>query len=251
MTSPVVELVETTTIQRLLVANRAEIASRVFRTCRRLGIETVAVHSDADAALPYVREADVAVRLPGNAPAETYLRIDLVIAAALKAGADAIHPGYGFLSENAEFARAVIDAGLVWVGPTPASIEAMGSKVAAKKLMESAGVPVLGSLAVETATEADLPLIVKASAGGGGRGMRIVRSLTELARRGRAGPGRGRLRLRRRHRLRRAVRRARTPRRGPGGRPRGRSPRPRRAGLLHPAPPPEGGRGGAGAGPFR
>ena len=170
----------TTAIQRLLVANRAEIASRVFRTCRRLGIETVAVHSDADAALPYVREADVAVRLPGNAPAETYLRIDLVVAAARKAGADAIHPGYGFLSENAEFARAVIDAGLVWVGPAPASIEAMGSKVAAKKLMEAAGVPVLGSIAVETASESDLPLLIKASAGGGGRGMRIVRSLTEL-----------------------------------------------------------------------
>ena len=177
---PVVELVETTAITRLLVANRAEIASRVFRTCRRLGLETVAVHSDADTTLPYVREADIAVRLPGNAPAETYLRIDLVIAVARKAGADAIHPGYGFLSENAEFARAVIDAGLVWVGPAPASIEAMGSKVAAKKLMESAGVPVLGSLAVDTATEADLPLIVKASAGGGGRGMRIVRTLTEL-----------------------------------------------------------------------
>ena len=167
-------------IQRLLVANRAEIASRVFRTCRALGIETVAVHSDADAALPYVAEADAAVRLPGNAPGETYLRADLVLEAARAAGADAIHPGYGFLSENADFARAVEAAGLTWVGPAPASIEQMGSKIESKKLMEAAGVPVLTDHTVETATEADLPLIVKASAGGGGRGMRIVRSLADL-----------------------------------------------------------------------
>ncbi len=165
-------------ITRLLVANRAEIASRVFRTCRRLGIETVAVHSDADAGLPYVGEADHAVRFPGNSPAETYLRADLLVEAARRAGADAVHPGYGFLSENAGFARAVIDAGLTWVGPAPESIEAMGSKVRAKELMKAAGVPVLG--APETPTDADLPLIVKASAGGGGRGMRIVRSLSDL-----------------------------------------------------------------------
>jgi propionyl-CoA carboxylase alpha chain len=167
-------------IGRLLVANRAEIASRVFRTCRRLGIETVAVHSDADAGLPYVREADTAVRLPGNAPGETYLVIDALLDAANRAGADAIHPGYGFLSENADFARAVLAAGLVWVGPAPESIEQMGSKVEAKKLMEAAGVPVLGNLAADTATESDLPLLVKASAGGGGRGMRVVRSLPDL-----------------------------------------------------------------------
>ena len=167
-------------IKRLLVANRGEIASRVFATCRRLGIETVAVHSDADAGLPFVREADHAVRLPGSSPTETYLRSDLVLDAARAAGADAIHPGYGFLSENAGFARAVETAGLVWVGPAPASIEQMGSKVESKKLMEAAGVPVLGNLSVETATEADLPLLVKASAGGGGRGMRIVRALADL-----------------------------------------------------------------------
>ncbi|TNM38554.1 biotin/lipoyl-binding protein [Nocardioides albidus] len=168
-------------ITRLLVANRGEIARRVFRTCRDLGIETVAVHSDADAAMPFVREADAAVRLPGNTPAETYLRGDLVIEAARKAGADAIHPGYGFLSENAAFARQVAEAGITWVGPDPSSIERMGSKIESKKLMEAAGVPVLGNLTPETATAEDLPLLVKASAGGGGRGMRIVRSLDALA----------------------------------------------------------------------
>ncbi|MBM9459850.1 ATP-grasp domain-containing protein [Nocardioides sp. zg-536] len=168
-------------ITRLLVANRGEIARRVFRTCRDLGIETVAVHSDADAHMPFVAEADVAVRLPGSTPAQTYLRGELVIEAARRTGADAIHPGYGFGSENADFARAVLAAGLVWVGPAPESIERMGSKIEAKKLMDAAGVPVLGNADADTATEADLPLLVKASAGGGGRGMRIVRSLDRLA----------------------------------------------------------------------
>ncbi|MFC5729225.1 MULTISPECIES: acetyl/propionyl/methylcrotonyl-CoA carboxylase subunit alpha [Nocardioides] len=168
-------------ITRLLVANRGEIARRVFRTCRRLGIETVAVHSDADAALAFVREADSAIRLPGNTPAETYLQADLIIRAARGAGCDAIHPGYGFLSENADFARGAAEAGLTWVGPTPESIERMGSKIESKKLMEAAGVPVLGNLTPETATAADLPLLVKASAGGGGRGMRVVTRLEELA----------------------------------------------------------------------
>ncbi|MCW2854222.1 MAG: ATP-grasp protein [Nocardioides sp.] len=167
-------------IKRVLVANRAEIASRVFRTCRDLGIETVALHSDADADLPYVREATVAVRLPGNAPSETYLRADLLLEAARLTGADAIHPGYGFLSENADFAQAVLDAGRTWVGPAPDSIRQMGSKIESKRLMEKAGVPVLRNLTVETATGDDLPLIVKASAGGGGRGMRIVRALADL-----------------------------------------------------------------------
>ncbi len=167
-------------IQRVFVANRGEIARRVFATCRRLGIETVAVHSDADADLPFVREADAAYRLPGSTPAETYLRADLVLEAARRTGADAIHPGYGFLSENADFARAVIAAGITWVGPAPESIEQMGSKIESKKLMEAAGVPVLTNHSVETATEKDLPLLVKASAGGGGRGMRVVRTLADL-----------------------------------------------------------------------
>ena len=165
-------------IRRVLVANRGEIARRVFATCRRLGIETVAVHSDADAGLPFVAEADHAVRLPGNAPADTYLRIDLVVEAARRSGADAVHPGYGFLSENADFARAVIEAGLTWVGPPPEAIEAMGDKVRAKEIAAAAGVPVLS--APDHPTEADLPLLVKASAGGGGRGMRVVRTLDRL-----------------------------------------------------------------------
>ena len=165
-------------ISRLLVANRGEIARRVFATCRRLGIETVAVHSDADAGLPFVAEADHAVRLPGNAPADSYLRIDLIVEAARRSGADAVHPGYGFLSENAGFARAVIDAGLTWVGPPPEAIEAMGDKVRAKEIAEEAGVPVLSAPA--DPTDSDLPLLVKASAGGGGRGMRVVRSLDRL-----------------------------------------------------------------------
>ncbi|MFE4971463.1 acetyl/propionyl/methylcrotonyl-CoA carboxylase subunit alpha [Kitasatospora sp. NPDC056651] len=165
-------------ITNLLVANRGEIARRVFRTCRELGIATTAVHSDPDAGAPHVREADAAVRLPGAVPADTYLRADLIVRAALAAGADAVHPGYGFLSESAGFARAVLDAGLVWVGPPPAAIAAMGSKTAAKRLMAEAGVPVLDALAEPT--EADLPVLVKAAAGGGGRGMRVVRSLAEL-----------------------------------------------------------------------
>ncbi|KAA1426845.1 acetyl/propionyl/methylcrotonyl-CoA carboxylase subunit alpha [Nocardioides antri] len=165
-------------MQRVLVANRAEIASRVFRTCRRLGLSTVAVFSDADSELPYVEEAALAVRLPGNTPGETYLRADLILDAAARTGATAIHPGYGFLSENADFARAVAEAGLAWIGPSPESIEQMGSKIESKKLMGAAGVPVL--TAPEAPTEGDLPLLVKASAGGGGRGMRVVRSLDAL-----------------------------------------------------------------------
>ncbi|MFJ3232337.1 biotin carboxylase N-terminal domain-containing protein [Streptomyces sp. NPDC086787] len=159
-------------ISSLLVANRGEIACRVFRTCRELGIRTVAVHSDADEHALHAREADAAVRLPGATPAETYLRGDLIVKAALDAGADAVHPGYGFLSENADFARAVLGAGLVWIGPSPEAIEAMASKTRAKQLM---GIEPLGEV-----TGSDLPVLVKAAAGGGGRGMRIVRELGEL-----------------------------------------------------------------------
>lgn len=168
------------TITTLLVANRGEIACRIFRTCRDLGITTVAVYSDADADALHVREADLAVRLPGAAPADTYLRGDLVVAAARAAGADAVHPGYGFLSENAAFAAAVQDAGLVWVGPPVKAIELMASKTRAKELMAGAGVPLLAPVDPATAGEGDLPLLLKAAAGGGGRGMRIVRELGAL-----------------------------------------------------------------------
>ncbi len=171
-------------ITSVLVANRGEIARRVFRTCRDLGIRTVAVYSDADAGAPFVGGADVAVRLPGNAPSDTYLRGDLVIAAALKAGADAIHPGYGFLSENAEFARDVAKAGLTWIGPAPDTIDSMGDKIRAKELMDKAGVPILSvdieQLKKSAKKDWDGPLLVKASAGGGGRGMRIVTDPKDL-----------------------------------------------------------------------
>ncbi|HEY7626356.1 MAG TPA: biotin carboxylase N-terminal domain-containing protein, partial [Ilumatobacteraceae bacterium] len=167
-------------INRVLIANRGEIAFRIIRTCRRLGIGTVAVYSDADTYAPYVRAADRAWPLPGNAPTDTYLRGDLLIAAAHASGCDAIHPGYGFLSENAGFAQDVIDAGLTWVGPPPAAITAMGSKIEAKLLMRKAGVPVLPDSSVESVGQIGLPALVKASAGGGGRGMRIVRTATDL-----------------------------------------------------------------------
>ncbi|MCK9250139.1 MAG: ATP-grasp domain-containing protein [Solirubrobacteraceae bacterium] len=178
-------------IRTLLVANRGEIARRVFATCRRLGIVTVAVHGEPDADAPYVADADVAVALPGVTAAETFLRGDLVVDAALRAGADAIHPGYGFLAEDAAFARAVLDAGLTWIGPDPATIEAMGSKLHARELMERAGVPVLPGGRVgededpaalrERAATVGYPLLVKASAGGGGRGMRRVDDADGLA----------------------------------------------------------------------
>ena len=182
-------------ITKLLVANRGEIAARVFRTAHALGIGTVAVYSDADAELPFVAAADEAVRLPGVTPAETYLRTDAVLAAARATGADAVHPGYGFLSENASFARACAAAGLLFVGPSAEAIAAMGDKIAAKELMRRAGVPVLpgavlsdpsGVPASELASGTELaevgfPLLVKAAFGGGGRGMRVVRGAAELA----------------------------------------------------------------------
>ncbi|MBP6488283.1 MAG: ATP-grasp domain-containing protein [Ilumatobacteraceae bacterium] len=167
-------------IHTVLVANRGEISRRIFRTCREQAIATVAVFSDADQHAPFVREAGAAVRLPGTSSADTYLRGDLIIAAAQRFGA-AVHPGYGFLSENAAFAQQVIDAGLTWIGPPPAAIAAMGSKIEAKRLMRSHGVPVAPDNTVESLAEIGLPALVKASAGGGGRGMRVVRSDDGLA----------------------------------------------------------------------
>ncbi|GAA4304142.1 biotin carboxylase N-terminal domain-containing protein [Klenkia terrae] len=175
-------------ITKLLVANRGEIALRVMRTAREMDVATVAVFSDPDADAPFVHAADEAVRLPGASPADTYLRGDLVIAAALATGAQAVHPGYGFLSENAGFARDCAAAGLVFVGPTPEAIDAMGSKTAAKELMAAAGVPVLPGVVVgEDVTDLPAqaagigyPVLVKAAFGGGGRGMRIVAGPDEL-----------------------------------------------------------------------
>jgi propionyl-CoA carboxylase alpha chain len=176
-------------ITYLLVANRGEIARRIMRTARNMGITTVAVHSDADTDSPHVTEADLAVRLPGVSPSETYLRHDLILDAARRTGADAVHPGYGFLSESGDFARAVLGAGLLWVGPSPEAIDAMGSKIGSKEMMRAAGVPTLPSITIDGDVPPDAadvdklgwPLLVKASAGGGGRGMRIVTGPSGLA----------------------------------------------------------------------
>ncbi|MGQ2978194.1 MAG: acetyl/propionyl/methylcrotonyl-CoA carboxylase subunit alpha [Polaromonas sp.] len=168
---------------RLLVANRGEIARRILRSAHRLGIRTVAVYADADAGAPHVLEAGSAVALGGNTSADSYLRIDKLLAAAKASGADAVHPGYGFLSENPDFAQAVLDAGLVWVGPPPAAIHALGNKAAAKQLALARGVPCLAGYQGSDQPDARLqreadgigyPLMVKATAGGGGRGMRLV-----------------------------------------------------------------------------
>ncbi len=176
-------------VTRLLIANRGEIARRVIRTARQMGIQTVAVYSDADRDALHVHEADTAVALGGTPSADSYLRIDKLLAAAKASGADAVHPGYGFLSENAEFAQAVIDAGLTWVGPPPAAIRALGSKSAAKALALKHGVPCLpGYLGTDQSdatftTQAEqlgLPLMIKAVAGGGGRGMRLVTDMAQL-----------------------------------------------------------------------
>jgi len=177
-------------IRSVLVANRGEIARRVFRTARRLGIATVAVYSEADASAPHVREADQAVLIGPAAARESYLVGEKIIAAALETGAEAIHPGYGFLSENAEFAEAVVAAGLVWIGPPPAAIRAMGLKDAAKALMQQAGVPVTPGYLGEDQSldrlqaEADrtgYPVLIKAVAGGGGKGMRKVEAAGDFA----------------------------------------------------------------------
>jgi acetyl-CoA carboxylase biotin carboxylase subunit len=175
---------------RVLIANRGEIALRIVRACRELGVEAVAVYSDADARAPHVREADRAVRL-GPAPSrDSYLRGDLIIEAARRTGAEAVHPGYGFLAEREPFARAVRDAGLVFVGPSPEAIAAMGSKTDARTLAVAAGVPVVpgtttplrdAAEAAATAGEFGYPVLLKAAAGGGGKGMRVVHEARELA----------------------------------------------------------------------
>ncbi|MER8103427.1 biotin carboxylase N-terminal domain-containing protein [Kitasatospora sp. NPDC094016] len=178
----------------VLVANRGEIALRVIRTLRRLGVRSVAVFSDADADAPHVREADVAVRLgpadrSDSSAAETYLRTDQILAAARRTGAQAVHPGYGFLAENAGFARACADAGLVFIGPPPGAVELMGDKINAKEAVRTAGVPVVPGSQATAPTDGDLlaaaeeigyPVLLKPSAGGGGKGMRLVRDRVDL-----------------------------------------------------------------------
>ena len=176
-------------ITTVLVANRGEIARRVFRTCRAMGLRTVAVFSDPDRRAPFVGEADEAFALDGSAATDTYLRIDKILEAAVRGGADAVHPGYGFLAENAEFAQAVIDTGLTWIGPSPDAIARMGSKLESKRLMTEADVPTLPSVdltgldesaASQAAEDIGYPVLVKASAGGGGKGMRIVSDPADL-----------------------------------------------------------------------
>ena len=174
-------------IKRLLVANRGEIARRVFRTAKEMGIFTVAVYSDGDRDAPFVTDADLAIALGGTTAAESYLDTEKILEAAKSTGADAVHPGYGFLSENAGFAQAVSDAGLTWIGPPPAAIAAMGDKLAAKETMVDAEVPTLPSIEVTDSTdigavgqEIGFPLLVKASAGGGGKGMRVVDNEADL-----------------------------------------------------------------------
>lgn len=167
---------------KLLVANRGEIAVRIMRTAREMGVATVAVYSEADAGSLHARTADESVAIGRTPPGESYLSIQKLLAAAAQTGCDAVHPGYGFLSENAGFAQAVLDAGLVWVGPPPAAIAAMGEKYGARERMRAAGVPVVpGGLADDPSVGAlPFPLLVKATAGGGGRGMRIVLRPDEL-----------------------------------------------------------------------
>jgi acetyl-CoA/propionyl-CoA carboxylase biotin carboxyl carrier protein len=177
-------------LESVLVANRGEIACRVIRTCRRLGVRSIAVYSDADAGAPHVRLADEAIRLGAAPAAESYLSVERVLEAARRAGAQAIHPGYGFLSENAAFAQSCADAGLIFIGPSAAAMEALGDKVRAKQAALAAGVPVLPGLQEPGLTDAQivafvdagevLPLMVKAAAGGGGRGMRVVKERGEL-----------------------------------------------------------------------
>ena len=174
----------------LLIANRGEIARRIIRTARRLGVRTIAVHSEADATAPFVREADLAVNIGPAAARDSYLRADRILEAARQTGAAAIHPGYGFLSENADFAQAVIDAGLIWVGPPPAAIRAMGLKDEAKARMIAAGVPVTPGYLGDDQSEARLqqeadaigyPVLIKAVAGGGGKGMRRVEASADFS----------------------------------------------------------------------
>ena len=177
------------TIAKVLIANRGEIAIRVARACRDAGLASVAVYADPDRDAPHVRAADEAFALGGDTPAASYLDIGKILAVAATAGADAVHPGYGFLSENADFAQAVLDAGLTWIGPPPQAIRDLGDKVAARKIAQRAGAPLVpgtadpvsGAAEVTTfAREHGLPVAIKAAFGGGGRGLKVARTLEEI-----------------------------------------------------------------------
>ena len=176
-------------IQKILIANRGEISSRVSRTCRTLGIRSVAVYSEGDAGLPFVGHADQAVCIGPAAVADSYLNAEAILRAAAATGADAVHPGYGFLAENADFAQAVLDAGLTWIGPSPEAMRQMGDKSNARHLAKKAGVPTVPGFSgrdpsdevlLKKARGVGFPLMVKASAGGGGRGMRLVHREEDL-----------------------------------------------------------------------
>ena len=178
-----------TMFKKILIANRGEIALRVIRACREMGIASVAVYSDADARAPHVREADEAINIGAPPSSESYLKGEKIIEAAKRAGAEAIHPGYGFLSEREWFARAVVDAGLVFIGPPADSIAAIGSKTAARQLVTKANVPIVPGTtdplndageATGIAERYGYPVLLKAAAGGGGKGMRVVRTAAEM-----------------------------------------------------------------------
>ncbi|HEY4453372.1 MAG TPA: biotin carboxylase N-terminal domain-containing protein, partial [Pseudonocardiaceae bacterium] len=178
-----------TPLHKVLVANRGEIAVRVIRACRDAGLASVAVYADPDRDAPFVRLADEAFALGGNTPAESYLSIDKILDAAKRASADAVHPGYGFLSENAEFAQAVIDAGLNWVGPSPQAIRDLGDKVTARHIATRAGAPLVPGTSepvngpdeiIAFAEEHGLPIAIKAAFGGGGRGLKVARTKEEI-----------------------------------------------------------------------
>ncbi|MBF0940583.1 MAG: carboxylate--amine ligase, partial [Schaalia georgiae] len=177
------------TINRILVANRGEIALRVIRTAKDMGISTVAVYADQDMTAPHTREADLALALDGDDAASTYLSADKLLQIAVESGADAIHPGYGFLSENPEFARAIENTGIAWIGPAPGVIEALGDKISARRVAQACGVAPVPGLSEPVTARAEVegfiaehgyPVVLKRADGGGGRGITVVRSSADL-----------------------------------------------------------------------